>query len=61
MEVLPIIENTSPWIWRTNQWTGFYMIGISVMKELIFYHTQNLLVIHFVSPVSFLPEGPQLY
>ena len=25
---------TSPLICRTNQWTGFYMIGISVMKEL---------------------------
>ena len=25
---------TSPLICRTNQWTGFYMIGTSVMKEL---------------------------
>ena len=24
----------SPLICRTNQWTGFYLIGISVMKEL---------------------------
>ena len=23
---------TSPLIWRANQWTGFYMIGTSVMK-----------------------------
>ena len=25
---------TSPLIFRGNQWTGFYMIGTSVMKEL---------------------------
>ena len=32
-EVLTIIE-TSPLICSANQWTGFYMIGTSVMKEL---------------------------
>ena len=26
---------TSSLICRTNQWTGFYMIGTSAMKELI--------------------------
>ena len=26
---------TSPLICRANEWTGFYMIGTSVMKELI--------------------------
>ena len=26
---------TSPLIWRANQWTVFYMIGTSIMKELI--------------------------
>ena len=26
---------TSPFIWGANQWTGFYMITASVMKELI--------------------------
>ena len=25
---------TSPLIWSVNQWTGFYMITASVMKEL---------------------------
>ena len=25
---------TSPLICRANQWTGFYMIGTSIMKEL---------------------------
>ena len=30
----PYHMETSPLISRTNQWTGFYMIGISVMKEL---------------------------
>ena len=25
---------TSPLICRVNQWTGFYMIGTSVMKEV---------------------------
>ena len=24
---------TSPWICCANQWTGFYIIGITVMKE----------------------------
>ena len=26
---------TSPLICRANQWTGFYMMGTSVMKELM--------------------------
>ena len=25
---------TSPWICSANQWTGFYMLAVSVMKEL---------------------------
>ena len=29
-----IIIETSPLIFRANQWTGFYMITPSVMKEL---------------------------
>ena len=33
MEV-PIIIETSPLICRVNHWTGFYIIGTSVMKEL---------------------------
>ena len=32
---------TSPLICRANQWTGYYMIGTSVMKELIW----NILLI----------------
>ena len=34
MTVAPIIE-TNRLICRANQWTGFYMIRASVMKELI--------------------------
>ena len=30
----PLYIETSPLIWGTNQWTGFYMITASVMKEL---------------------------
>ena len=30
----PYRIETSPLICRADQWTGFYMIGISVMKEL---------------------------
>ena len=30
----PYHTETSPLIRRANQWTGFYMIGTSVMKEL---------------------------
>ena len=26
---------TSPLICRANQWTGFYMTGTSILKELI--------------------------
>ena len=29
---------TSPLIYRANQWTGFYMIAVSVMKELTTQH-----------------------
>ena len=36
---------TSPLIYRANQWTGFYMIGNSVMKELkwrvVAYYVRN--------------------
>ena len=31
----PYHTETSPLICSVNQWTGFYMIGASVMKELI--------------------------
>ena len=34
----PYHIETSPLIYRANQWTGFYMIGTSVMKELIQTH-----------------------
>ena len=30
---------TSPLICRANQWTGYYMISASVVKELNFYMT----------------------
>ena len=35
MTEVPIIMETSPLIYKANQWTGFYMIRISAMKELI--------------------------
>ena len=32
----------SPWICRANQWTGFYMIGTSIMRDFnIFYRIPN--------------------
>ena len=37
----PYHKETSPLICRANQWTGFYMIGTSVMKVLI-THTKLL-------------------
>ena len=30
----PYHIETSPLIYKANQWTGFYIIGTSVMKEL---------------------------
>ena len=30
----PYHIETSPFIYSANQWTGFYMIGTSVIKEL---------------------------
>ena len=30
----PYHIKTSPFIWSANQWTGFYMIAASVMKEV---------------------------
>ena len=30
----PYHIETSPWICRGNQWTGFYMLGTSAMEEL---------------------------
>ena len=32
---------TSPLIFRANQWTGFYVIGASVTKELTFVFGQS--------------------
>ena len=34
MEAVVYLLETSPLICRANQWTGFYMIMASVMKEL---------------------------
>ena len=47
MTEVPIIE-TSPLIFRANQWTGFYIIGTSVMKELI----------EFLSIIKFHSNAP---
>ena len=33
----PYRRETSSLICAANQWTGFYMIGVSVMKELSHY------------------------
>ena len=32
----PYHIETSPLTCKANQWTGFYMIGTTVMKELVF-------------------------
>ena len=42
---------TSPLICSANQWTGFYMRGTSVMKEI--FITQLLSYFHFKSPFFF--------
>ena len=34
MTEFPIIQKPVKLICRANQWTGFYMVGNSVMKEL---------------------------
>ena len=34
-DVGPFYRETSPLICSGNKWTGFYMIGTSVMKELM--------------------------
>ena len=36
---------TSPLICRANHWTAFYVIGISVMKELINWVVQTMWLI----------------
>ena len=35
LEIMQLLVQTSPLICSANQWTGFYMITVSVMKELI--------------------------
>ena len=35
LEIMRLLVQTSPLICSANQWTGFYMITVSVMKELI--------------------------
>ena len=34
---MPLHIETSPLLCRATQWTGFYMIMASVIKELIFF------------------------
>ena len=41
---------TSPLICRVNQWTGFYMIGTFVMKEL----SNNISLFHATSLFQYL-------
>ena len=45
---------TSPLICKANQWTGFYMITASVMKELIAFSTgsemlETLLLVNWIT------------
>ena len=49
IETSPLIcgAETSPLICRANQWTGFYMITASVMKELNVLDAQLLLFLSF--------------
>ena len=49
IETSPLIcgAETSPLICRANQWTGFYMITPSVMKELNVLDAQLLLFLSF--------------
>ena len=48
MTEVPIIE-TSALICRANPWTSFYMIGVSVMKELMTKSSQNSFKLAFSS------------
>ena len=41
LEVAFAIYKARTLICRTNQWTGFYMIGTSVMKELIYCRSSH--------------------
>ena len=49
IETSPLIcgAETSPLICQANQWTGFYMITPSVMKELNVLDAQLLLFLSF--------------
>ena len=38
---VPIKMKNSPLICRATQWTGFYMIRISILKELTEYNMRN--------------------
>ena len=42
---LPYYVETSPWIYSASKWTGFYMVGISVMSELIWERIIKVLCI----------------
>ena len=35
---------TSPLIWRANQWTGFYMTGTSTIRVTHFYNQLSMLI-----------------
>ena len=49
----PYHIETSSLTCTANQWTGFYMIGTSVMKVMLNYVKIILLLTHFMLPVSF--------
>ena len=46
MTEVPYIQKTSPFIYRTNQWTGFYTIRASIMKELMLCYLHAFIEIH---------------
>ena len=53
MTEVPIIE-TSPLIFSVNQWTGFYMIGISVMKELKYCENVSAFDVDHLGPLGII-------
>ena len=55
---------TSPLICRANQWTGFYKITVSVMKELNKNYKSQLQIMLFFSydkAIRYLKEAIEIF
>ena len=56
----PFHIETNPFIWKANQWTGIYMIGTTVMNELMYFNKRTFNKLVLIFPKGFRLVSPRL-